>query len=52
MTLAIADSALLEGRVMHQRLLPREHGFNYNICYRAEVIGKPHARLRPAPGDR
>lgn len=39
MSLPALDRVLLEGRVAHQRLFPREHSFNYGIFYRAENLG-------------
>lgn len=39
MSLPALDQVLFEGRVVHQRLFPSEHSFNYGIFYRAERLG-------------
>lgn len=46
MSLPALDAALLEGRVAHQRLFPREHSFDYGIFYRAEVLGASGSRFK------
>lgn len=39
MNLPGLDMALLDGKVFHQRLFPRQHEFSYGIFYRAESLG-------------
>lgn len=46
MSLPALDVALLEGRVAHQRLFPREHSFNCGIFYRAEILGASTSRFK------